>query len=258
MKKLALLVIVGFLLLYVFGSVIGLTPLHVLLFLFIPFLIFSIAFFYWFRNIYFFREPKRIVPTGNNIIVSPADGRVMYIYKVENGKVISNKNGEEIFISEIAKSEVENKKGWLIGAYMSPFDVHYNYAPISGKVDFIYHHQTGLNLPMVDLWEYINFTLLRRSINLFARKFHLENERMTIKFTNSSLSCHLILIADKFVNKITPYFKLNDEIEMGKKISFIERGSQADLFIQCENVEFKVKVGQQIYGCKTIIAEYNS
>ena len=192
MKKLSLLIIVGFIFLYIIGYFFEFSILNIFLFLFIPFLFLSIWFFYWFRNIYFFRDPKRVPPDRDNVIVSPADGRVMYIYKVENGKIISNKNGEEIMISEIAKSEIEKSEGWLVGIYMSPFDVHYNYAPITGKVDFLYHHQTGFNLPMVDLWEYVNFTMLRKSVNLFARKFHIENERMTIKFTNSAfrLSSH--------------------------------------------------------------------
>ena len=181
----------------------------------------------------------------------------MYIYPVKDGKVISNKNGENIVIDEISKTSVKNRNGWLIGIYMSPFDVHFNYSPLSGQVTSIFHYQTGFNLPMVDFWEYVNFTLLKKTINLFARKFHLINERMTIEIINDKISCVLILIADKFVNKITKYFNEKDNLSVGQKISFIERGSQADLFIALENVNFSVKVGQQVYGCKSIICTFD-
>ncbi|MBK9282706.1 MAG: phosphatidylserine decarboxylase [Sphingobacteriaceae bacterium] len=191
------------------------------------------------------------------IIVSPADGRVMYIYPVKNGVVVSKKNGENIAIDEISKTSVGNKNGWLIGIYMSPFDVHYNYSPINGSVQSIFHYQTGFNLPMVDFWEYINFAFLRKAVNLFSRKFHFINERMTIEIVNEKISCVLILIADKFVNKITKFFDKGSELSIGQKISFIERGSQADLFIASEKLNFRVKVGQQVYGCKTIICKYD-
>ena len=256
MKKLTILIILEFLTLYFIGKIIDIDFIYIIFIFWIPMLIITVILFYWFRNIYFFRDPSRAVPNKKNIIISPADGRVMYIYKVKEGKVISNKKGEDINIKEITKSDVGNKAGWLIGIYMSPFDVHYNYAPISGNVEFMYHHQTAINLPMVDLWEYINFTLLRKAVNLFTRKFHFENERMTIKFSNSQIKCYVILIADKFVNKITPYFKLNDKLEIGNKISFIERGSQADIFILSEDIKCKVIVGQQVYGKSTILAEY--
>ncbi|MFW9928795.1 MAG: phosphatidylserine decarboxylase [Candidatus Thorarchaeota archaeon] len=256
MRKLLLLIIVSFFILYLIGDFFGLVLYQIALLLWLPVLIILIGWFYWFRNIYFFRDPKREPPSAENIIVSPADGRIMYIYPVKNGSVVSSKNGEDIVIDEISKTSVKEKNGWLVGIYMSPFDVHYNYSPIDGLVKYIFHYQTGFNLPMVDFWEYINFTLLRKAVNLFSRKFHLVNERMTIEIVNESISCLLILIADKFVDKITKYFKEEDKLMLGQKISFIERGSQADLFIAKENLNFSAKVGQQVYGCKTVICTY--
>lgn len=213
--------------------------------------------FYWFRNKFFSRNPERTPPSDNNIIVSPADGRLMYIAKVINGKVISTKNNEEILINEITKlEECEILNGWLYGIYMSPFDVHYNYSPVKGKVKSIYHYKTELNLPMVDLWEYINFTLLRRAVNLFSRKFHFVNERMTLEFESSKFTCYVVLIADKFVNKIKCFVNVDDNINLGDKISFIARGSQVDLFIPYDKLQNRVNVGQQVYGCKSILAMY--
>jgi phosphatidylserine decarboxylase len=229
-----------------------------MLYLQIPFLVLGLFWFFWFRYVYFYRDPMRKPPNGDRIIVAPADGRVMYVYSVKEGKVIVNKKGESIAVNEISKTRCKKSDGWLIGIYMSPFDVHYNYAPISGRVMSVYHYKSSLNLPMVDLWEYINFTLLRRAVNLFSRKFHFVNERMTIEITNMELTCFVILIADKFVNKIRKFFKEKDELLIGEKICFIERGSQVDLFLPVKNLDLYVREGEQVYGCKTIIGRYCS
>jgi len=257
LKKLGLLIIVAFIFLFFLGNLFKLEFSQIVFYLWLPIFIVLIIWFYWFRNIFFFRDPKRYPPKEHRIIISPADGRVMYIYQVQNGQVISNKNGENIVIDEISKTSVQSKDGWLVGVYMSPFDVHYNYSPLNGSVKSIFHYQTGFNLPMVDFWEYFSFTFLRKAVNLFSRKFHIINERMTIEISNTDISCVLILIADKFVNKITKFFDEGSELHIGQKISFIERGSQADLFIASEKLKFRVKVGQQVYGCKTVICNYD-
>jgi phosphatidylserine decarboxylase len=111
-----------------------------------------------------------------------------------------------------------------------------------------------VNLPMVDLWEYVNFTLFRKAVNLFAAPFHLENERMTMQISNGSLVCVLILIADRFVNKITRFFENGQRVDQGDKISFIERGSQTDLFIPSQAMSIKVRPGDQVCAGLTVIA----
>lgn len=217
--------------------------------------IFSI---YFLRNIWFYRDPKRVSPTKSGVIVAPADGKVMYIKKVKDGNVVSKKLGEEIKVSEITKYKMESSKkdGWLIGIYMSPLDVHYNYAPISAQVEEVVHTQAKVNLPMVDMWEYIRLVYLRRGVDLFAKRFHFVNERNTIFLRNDRLSMVVVEIADKFVNKINCFIKEGDQLKIGDKLSFIERGSQADVVIFEEELEIKVEFGDQVYGGETILAEY--
>ena len=79
---------------------------------------------------------------------------------------------------------------------------------------------------------------------------------MTMKITGKDLTLFVILIADKFVNKITKYFSENQNMNAGDKIAFIQRGSQTDLFIPHENVDFHVKKGQQVHAGTTIIGQY--
>ena len=137
---------------------------------------------------------------------------------------------------------------------MSPLDVHFNYAPISGSVDRIVHTQTNLNLPMVDLWEYIQLTYLRKAVDLFAKRYELENERQTIFMHNERVSLAMVEIADKFVNKISTYVSEGERTRSGQKVSFIERGSQVDLVLFGEDFEFLAKVGDQVYGALTPLA----
>lgn len=217
--------------------------------------IFLALFWYW-QRVWFYRDPSRAIPQKKNVIVSPADGKVVYIEKVENGQVFSRKLGEKIKLEELTKMETGSGSGWLIGIYMSPLDVHYNYAPIGGEVEKIVHTKANKNLPMVDLWEYISLTFLRRAVNLFAKKFHFVNERNTILLSNSDLRIAVVEIADKFVNKISCFVSEGDHLALGQKLSFIERGSQVDLVVFKQDLDIKVKVGDQVYGAQTVLAQY--
>ena len=213
---------------------------------------------YFLRNVWFFRDPKRVPPRKSGVIVSPADGKVMYIKKIRNGEVVSEKLGEKIEISEITKHDKgSGRDGWLIGIYMSPLDVHYNYSPISGEVEQIVHTQAPVNLPMVDLWEYVKLVYLRKGVDLFAKRFHFVNERNTIFMKNKHISMVVVEIADKFVNKIDCFVKEGDRLGIGDKLSFIKRGSQADVVVFKEDIEIKVKFGDQVYGGETVLAEYD-
>jgi phosphatidylserine decarboxylase len=253
MKKLLPITVVASALVYIAGARLGVEPWQIVVFGCVPIFFGGFAWLWWFRNRYFFRDPLRVVSAQEHEIVSPADGRVMYVYPVQAGAVTCDKQGQRIRIDELAKTELGETLGWLIGIYMTPFDVHFNRAPIAGEIRTLRYHRTEANLPMVDLWEYVNFTLLRKAVNMFAAPFHLENERMTMQIRNGKTVCFIILIADRFVNKITRFFDEAQCVAKGDKISFIQRGSQTDLFIPVEHVTFDVKPGDQVYAGTTVI-----
>jgi len=205
---------------------------------------------HWKRNIWFFRDPKRISPDLPDLLVSPCDGRVIYVKQIENGEVFSEKLGTKIDITEISKTPDAPKQGLLIGIYMSPFDVHFNYAPSMGTVTNIVHTQAKINLPMVDLWEYIQFAWLQRAVNLLGHKYHLVNERNTI-FIEGPCKYALVEIADKVVNKIDCFIKKDDSLTQGQKLSFIKRGSQVDVILWGTNYQVMTKVGDHVTGAVT-------
>ena len=208
------------------------------------------------RMVWFYRDPKRVPPKKEGVVVSPADGQVVYIKKIEKNRIFSEKLGTTIDLQEISKLPVENGQGWIVGIYMSPLDVHFNYAPVSGKVEGITYTKAKVNLPMVDLLEYVSLAYLRRTVDNFSKRFHFENERNTILIRGKDFPVVVVEIADKFVNKIKCFVKEGQSLNIADKIGFIDRGSQVDLIVFQENLDLKVSFGDQVYGGKTIIAEY--
>ena len=207
------------------------------------------------RKLWFYRDPPREAESADlNVIVAPADGRVVYVRQVKHGVVVSEKLGQEIPLPEITGGATPELDGWAIGIYMSPLDVHFNYCPYPGTVERIHRTSASLNLPMLDLWEYVKVVWLRRMVDMFARRYHLENERNTIFLDCAGLKMAVVLIADKFVSKIKCFVSEGQKLRYSEKIGFIERGSQVDLVILASNVEFNVAVNQQVYGGKTIVA----
>jgi len=206
------------------------------------------------RRVWFYRDPDRKPERdGDGLILAPADGRVVYIKKVESGELYAEKLGEKIALPEITGCDYDQEDGWAIGIYMSPLDVHFNYCPLPGVVERIHRVSARVNLPMLDLWEYIRVVWLRKMVDMFARKYHLENERNTIFMDCGGIKLAIVLIADKFVAKIKCFVEPGQQLDYSQKVGFIERGSQVDLVIFAEDVEFEVGVNQQVYGGKTVI-----
>ncbi len=207
------------------------------------------------RRVWFYRDPvHRDIPQDPHGVLSPVYGVVSYVKRICDGVVISEKGGERIVLEELTREEVPFRSGWLIGIAMTALDVHYQYAPISGDVVRICHKPARVNYPMFDWWEYIRITWLRKNVDLFARKHALENERQTFFLESPFTKLVLILIADKFVNKIRTFVKEGDRVLAGSKLSFIARGSQVDVFIPFEDVRVCVQPGERVRGPRTVLA----
>lgn len=218
----------------------------------------AVCFTWYTRHVWFYRDPDHsATPQEDSTIRSPVYGIVSYIRRIENGDVVCDKKGERIRIEEITKDDWDDreKDGWLIGIAMTALDVHYQYSPIPATVGKFFHKTTGKNLPMFDLWEYVKITWLRKGIQLFARKYVLENERQTMWLVGKRVKVALILIADKFVDKITTYVQQGDRVAAGGKLSFIGRGSQVDVAVCGQpGLELAVREGESVKGPLTVLA----
>lgn len=214
-----------------------------------------IIFFTW-RYFYFFRDPKRIIPLGKNI-VSAADGTVVYIKRIHNTDIpIAIKKKRSIGLKEILpihqKYFIEGDK-FIVGVFMHPTSVHVNRSPIDGKIVEQKYIRNGKNLPMTLMWWRV---LLKITPYEKFSQHILENERNIIQI-NGDLPISVIQIADIYVNKIVSFFSKGDIVKKGDRIGAIKMGSQVDMiFPALSNINIKVREGDYVYAGSSIIAEY--
>jgi len=209
---------------------------------------------FW-RYVWFFRNPQRKIPEGEHIL-SPADGTVVYVERVAPDQpTISIKDGRKIFISDIVRKDVSDRK-YLIGVLMSPFNVHFNRAPISGTIDFIRHHPAKLkNHHMTSM----QWRTLRNLFPLYENSPHiLDNERTVTKISGryggEPLSCYLVQIAGGSVDGIDSYLPEVDFVERGRIFGMIRIGSQVDLVITCkEPMTLTVKPGDKVKAGESVL-----
>jgi phosphatidylserine decarboxylase len=209
---------------------------------------------YW-RFIWFFRNPPRVPPPGDNL-VSPADGTVVYVSLVEPRQdVITIKQGLSARLTDIVKEDLAAAKV-LIGIFMSPFSVHYNRVPLPGQVEFIRHHPALVrNHCMAPMhWR----TLLKHP-PFYKNSVHIvENERTVTKFTGvfkgRPLPYYVVQIAGKSVNGIDSFFAPGDQLGKGDIFGMIRIGSQVDLVVAYDpDMEVAVRPGDQVRAGESIL-----
>jgi len=186
----------------------------------------------------FYRVPYRTTKAKADDIISPADGNVIYIKRIEAKDVpIAIKNGEISRLEELTNTDILDVPCWLIGINMTPYDVHKNAAPISGKI-VLNKHFDG------------------QYLSLKEAKSEVKNERNTIVIDNGKIKIGVVQIASKKVRRVVTYFEENENINRGEWFGMIKFGSQVDVIIPIHyQVELNIK--DQVYAAKTIIATPN-
>jgi len=187
-------------------------------------------------HIRFWRSPKRNISKDMTDIVSPADGRIIYIHRLdEEGKLESNKRGNVSELSEIAKTDLSPKPCWQIGINMTPFDVHKNCSPIEGTIIFSKHYDG-------------------KFLSLKNQQAVSENERHTYVIENDIMRVAMVQIASKRVRRIDSYVKQGDHVDKGAWLGMIRFGSQVDVFLPLDS-ELCVKIGQQVFAGSVVLAK---
>ena len=219
-----------------------------------PPLALAAGFLYW-RYIWFFRNPSRVPPPGENII-SPADGTVVYVRLVKaNQELVSIKQGVSARLTDIVREDLDYPK-LSIGIFMSPFNVHYNRLPLAGRVDSIKHHPAQpANLPMTAMhWR----TLLDWP-PLYRHSRHIiQNERkvtrMESTYKGDRFPYYLVQIAGRSVNGIDSYLKVGEEASKGEIFGMIRIGSQVDLVLPYRlDMEIMVEPGDKVRAGESIL-----
>ncbi len=213
------------------------------------------AYLYW-RYIWFFRNPGR-APQGSGL-VSPADGRVVYAREVgPREKIIAIKKGAAASINDICRQDLACPK-IHIGIFMSPFNVHYNRAPLSGEIKFIHHYPADPdNVQMLPMhWR----SLFRRTDYTRNSLHLLQNERTVTciegLYREQRLPCYVVQIAGKRVRGIESFFKPGRQVTRGEIFGMIRIGSQVDIVVpRAVGLKIRVRPGDRVRAGETLLIE---
>ena len=181
-----------------------------------------LAFVVWLLFIgvcYFFRDPERKIFQAPNVIVSPADGKIIAIKTMK----------EDIFLKQ---------ECIRISIFMNIFSVHVNRAPISGTIKY-YHYNPG------------------KFISAFKEKASLDNEQVLIGILGQmegkgEVKILAKLIAGLIARRIVLWKQKSDSVIKGERMSMIKFGSRVDLYLPLE-VTLQIKEGEWVKAGETII-----
>ena len=163
---------------------------------------------------YFFRDPERVVPQGDGLVVSPADGRVM---------IAGPSDGRWAPPGEWAQ----------ITIFLSPLDVHINRTPVAGRITRI-EYRPGSFLPAYD----------ERSNANELNEIWLDHGGRTIVIRQV-----VGILARRIVCRVSE----GDELTRGERIGLMKFGSRMDVFLP-PPAELRVQVGQTVIGGETVLA----
>jgi phosphatidylserine decarboxylase len=196
----------------------------------------------WLAFLYTIRDPERIPPNEPGIIISPADGRIKYIKRVESGMIpYAEKLGRKIPITDSTK-EFPVESGYLIGIWMSFLVVHVQRVPLNGQVVRQYYHACGKFLDP-HLQEGADY----------------ENERNIVAIKNSAFASPILVIqiASIMVRRIISYLEEGKNTRIGDKLGLIRMGSQVDIVIpDSDSLKLEIKEGDKVFAGESIIARF--
>ena len=177
----------------------------------------------------FFRDPERVVPQGENLIVSPADGLVTMIQQVEPPIEFQIDDGT-------GSRGLGNVPLTRVSIFMSVFDVHINRAPVGGTVRRVIY-------------------VPGKFMNADLDKASDENERQHILIERTDgLLIGFTQIAGLVARRILSFVKEGDRVEAGERVGLIRFGSRVDVFLP-QGTDPKVLMGQKVIAGETVIAE---
>ncbi len=167
-------------------------------------------------TIYFFRNPERSSSENDNVIVAPADGKIIFVGKVPEDRYF---DGQEVT---------------KVSIFMNVFNVHVNRVPINAKVIDQFYNKG-------------------RFFNASLDKASFENEQsgMLIE-TESGIKILCVQIAGLIARRIVSYPETGDVLARGRRYGLIRFGSRVDLYFP-EGVEVKAKLGDKTVAGETVL-----
>jgi len=177
----------------------------------------------------FFRDPERVVPQADNVILSPADGIVSLIREVEPPLELQIDDGSGA--AGLPAGPVTR-----VSIFMSVFDVHINRTPVGGTVRRVVY-------------------IPGRFVNAELDKASEENERQHILVERTDgLRVGFTQIAGLVARRIVPFVKPGDILAKGQRVGLIRFGSRVDVYLPA-GTDAKVMIGQTVIAGETVLAE---
>jgi phosphatidylserine decarboxylase len=169
-------------------------------------------------SLWFFRNPDRMPPSGTGVVVSPADGRIVYAGESPPGRY----------------ALVAGKR---VSVFMSPVDVHVNRAPVTGRVASVRYHKGAFHVASVD-------------------KASLMNEQNGVAVvTPEGRTVTYVQIAGMVARRIVCDLKEGDAVRQGQRVGMIRFGSRVDLYLPAE-VRLSVAIGDRVRAGESVIGVF--
>ena len=165
----------------------------------------------------FFRIPNRQLTTGDNVIVAPADGKV-------------------VVIEEVQADEYFKDRRLQVSIFMSPANVHVNRNPIDGEVVYNQYHKG-------------------KYLVAWHPKSSTENERHSVVYRKDGKEILVKQIAGALAKRIVNYLKAGQTVKQTDEMGFIKLGSRVDLLLPLDT-KIHVKLGDKPKGGVTVIASW--
>ena len=165
---------------------------------------------------YFFRDPERTGDRGEELVIAPADGKIVQIAEVDEPAYLGG-------------------KAQRVSIFMNVFNVHVNRYPVSGTVGYV-HYNKG------------------KFLNAAVDKASLENEQSTVGIQSGRHKVLVRQIAGLIARRIVTYSKVGDRATQGERFGIIRFGSRVDVFMPLGS-KVHVKLGQLTVAGVTVVGE---
>ena len=175
----------------------------------------------------FFRDPRRVTPQGDRLVIAPADGLVTLIQKVAPPRELALEDGAPALgLMPVTR----------ISIFMSVFDVHVNRSPIAGTIARVVY-------------------IPGKFLNADLDKASEDNERQHILVDRGNGTLiGFTQIAGLVARRIVPFVKPGDAIAAGQRIGLIRFGSRVDVYLP-EGTDALIVLGQRVIAGETVLAE---
>ncbi|MCE7505801.1 phosphatidylserine decarboxylase [Polynucleobacter sp. IMCC30063] len=162
----------------------------------------------------FFRDPQRIAPLGRDLVVSPADGRIVAV--------------------EVCNDPYADREALKMSVFMNVFNVHSNRIAVTGHIRSIQYFPGSF-------------------VNADLDKASTQNERNAVVIEANSQIITLVQVAGLIARRILCYVHVGDRVKRGERYGFIRFGSRVDVYLPL-TAEPLVSVGDIVFATKTALA----